>query len=591
MTDGRSAEPPPMTGALLWTAGVVLALANFMVVLDTTIANVSVPNIAGGLAVSPSQGTWVITSYSVAEAITVPLTGWLAQRFGAVKVFVVAMTCFGLCSALCGIAPSLGVLVLFRVMQGLSGGPMIPLSQTLLRRIFPAHLQNTAIGLWAMTTVVAPIAGPLLGGALVDTAGWPWVFYINVPFALICAFFAWRLLASRETKTLRVPVDIVGLGLLILWVGAMQIMLDKGKDLDWFQSPLILGLAIVAAVGFVSFLIWELTDPHPIVDLKVFRHRGFAASTLIMCVVFGSFFASVVLIPLWLQTNMGYTATWAGMAAAPIGILPVFMSAFVGKNLHKLDLRYWVTFSFAVFASVSFWNSHFNTDVTFQQIVIPRLLMGFGVASFFVPLTGWLSRRFGDVRLFVLSTLLFTMASLLCGLATSLPWLIAARVLQGAVAGPMIPLSQSLLLNNYPPEKKGLALALWSMTVIVAPILGPIMGGWITDNINWPWIFYINLPVGIFSAFITWTILGARSSTTQIVPIDKVGLVLLVLGVGALQILLDKGNDLDWFESGTIATLAVISAVALSVLVVWELTDRHPVVDLHLFGQRNFLVG
>ncbi len=376
-----------MAGAALWITGVVLALANFMVVLDTTIANVSVPNIAGGLAVSPSQGTWVITSYSVAEAITVPLTGWLAQRFGAVRVFVVAMTSFGVCSALCGLAPSLGVLVLFRVMQGLSGGPMIPLSQTLLRRIFPPRLQNTAIGLWAMTTVVAPIAGPLLGGYLVDTAGWPWVFYINVPVALICAFFAHRLLIKRETATLRVPVDIVGLGLLVLWVGCMQIMLDKGKDLDWFQSPVILGLAITAAVGFVSFLIWELTDPHPIVDLKVFRHRGFAASTLIMCVVFGSFFASVVLIPLWLQTNMGYTATWAGRATALQGVLAVVMSPIVARLVGRIDARALVSFGVFLMALVQFWRVGFASNANFWAIALPHLVQGAAVPFFFVPLT------------------------------------------------------------------------------------------------------------------------------------------------------------------------------------------------------------
>src|SRR3984957_16967834 len=189
MSDIRPGDDfAPMSGSALWIAGLLLALANFMVVLDTTIANVSLPTIAGGLAVSPDQGTWVITSYSVAEAITVPLSGWLAQRFGAVRVFCVAMVCFGVCSALCGLAPSLSVLVLFRVMQGLSGGPMMPLSQTLMRRIFPAHMQGTALGLWGMTTVVGPIVGPLLGGALVDGPGWPWVFYINVPPALLCAW-------------------------------------------------------------------------------------------------------------------------------------------------------------------------------------------------------------------------------------------------------------------------------------------------------------------------------------------------------------------------------------------------------------------
>ncbi len=377
-----------MTGAMLWVAGVLLALANFMVVLDITIANVSVPNIAGGLAVSPSQGTWVITSYAVAEAITVPLTGWLAQRFGAVRVFTVAMVSFAVFSALCGVAPSFGALVTFRVLQGLSGGPMIPLSQTLLSRIFPPQQRPMAIGLWGMTTVVGPIAGPLLGGALVDTAGWPWVFFINVPVALICAFFAWRLLASRETLTQRRPVDLVGLGLLILWVGAMQIMLDKGKDLDWFGSPLIIALAIIAGLGFTAFIIWELTDADPVVDLRVFRHRGFAASTVIMCVVFGTFFSSVVLIPLWLQTNMGYNATWAGRAMAPQGVLAVIMSPIVARLTTKVDIRLLVSFGVLVMAAVSFWRTSFASDVTFWGVALPQLALGFAIPFFFIPLIG-----------------------------------------------------------------------------------------------------------------------------------------------------------------------------------------------------------
>jgi len=385
---GASQDFAPMSGPLLWVAGVLLAIANFMVVLDITIANVSVPNIAGGLAVSPSQGTWVITSYSVAEAITVPLSGWLAQRFGAVRVFTVAMVVFGLCSALCGLASSLGMLVMFRVLQGLAGGPMIPLSQTLLRRIFPQRLQPMALALWSMTTVVGPIAGPLLGGALVDTWGWPWVFYINVLPALICAFFAWRLLASRETQTMRRPVDAVGLALLITWIGAMQIMLDKGKDLDWFQSPFIIALAIIAATGFAAFIIWELTDADPIVDLRVFRHRGFAASTLIMCVVYGTFFSSVVLVPLWLQTNMGYTATWAGRATAVQGLLAVIMSPIVARLTTRVDVRLLVSFGVLVMAGVSLWRTGFDSNINFWGVALPQVALGFAVPFFFIPLTG-----------------------------------------------------------------------------------------------------------------------------------------------------------------------------------------------------------
>ena len=377
-----------MTGAPLWIAGMFLALANFMVVLDTTIANVSVPNIAGGLAVSPSQGTWVITSYAVAEAITVPLTGWLAQRFGAVRVFVMAMFGFGVCSALCGLAHSLPMLVAFRVLQGLSGGPMMPLSQTLLRRIFPAQMQPTALGLWSMTTVVGPIAGPLLGGAIVYSVGWPWVFYINVPVAIVCAIFAWRLLASRETKTLRERVDYVGLSLLIVWISAMQIMLDKGKDLDWFQSPFIVGLAIIAGVGFASFIIWELTDDHPIVDLKIFRHRGFTAATIIMSLAFGAFFSTVVLIPLWLQTSMSYNATWAGRAMAFQGVLAVVMSPIVAKLTTKVDGRFLVSFGVGLMGVVSFWRTGFASNIDFWGVSLPQLAQGFAMPFFFIPLMG-----------------------------------------------------------------------------------------------------------------------------------------------------------------------------------------------------------
>src|SRR5580698_9123148 len=208
------AEPIPLKGGALVLAGFLLAVGNFMVVLDMTIANVSVPNIAGSLAVAPNQGTWVITSYSVAEAIVVPLTGWLASRFGAVRVFVAGMVGFGICSALCGLAPSLGFLILFRIMQGLCGGPIMPMSQTLLMRVFPPSQRAQAMGLWSMTTVVAPIVGPILGGWLCDNAGWPWVFYINVPIAFVCGFFAWRTLAAHETPSAPRRVDFGGLALL-----------------------------------------------------------------------------------------------------------------------------------------------------------------------------------------------------------------------------------------------------------------------------------------------------------------------------------------------------------------------------------------
>ncbi len=381
-----TAADAPFTGSTLWIVGLLLALANFMTVLDTTITNVSVPNIAGGLAVSPNEGTWTITSYSVAEAITVPLTGFLARRFGTVTVFTTAMILFGVFSFACGFAPSLGALVFFRICQGLCGGPMIPLSQTLLLRVFPRRMAGQAMALWSMTTVVAPIAGPLLGGWLCDNVGWPWIFYINVPFALVVALFARRLLKPKETVGVAAKVDSVGLGLLVVWISAMQIMLDKGKELDWFASPLIVTLCVVAVVGFAAFMIWELTAADPIVNLRVFRHRSFATACTVLGLSYAGFFAANVLLPLWLQTNLNYTATWAGRATAFGGILAIVFSPIVGRIVGKVDPRMLITFGISWMAAMMLWRSHFNTEVPFSVLILPTFLQGLGIPFFFIPL-------------------------------------------------------------------------------------------------------------------------------------------------------------------------------------------------------------
>jgi DHA2 family multidrug resistance protein len=378
---------PQLQGFALLGVGVLLGLANFMVVLDTTIANVSVPHIAGALAVSPAQGTWVITSYAVSEAITVPLTGWLVQRFGTVKVFTIAMLGFGFCSFLCGLAPNFGMLVTLRVLQGMMGGPIMPTSQTLLLSVFPRDKTAQAMSLWAMTSITAPIAGPLLGGSLSDGLGWGWIFFINVPVAVGVAFGVFTMLRSRETPIRRAPVDYVGLGLLIVWVGSLQIMLDKGKELEWFASPTIIALAVTAVLGFISFLIWELTAENPIVDLRIFRHRGFTVGVIIVCVGFAAFFASAVLIPLWLQTSMGYTATVAGQASAMNGVLAVFMAPVVGRLAGKMDARVLISIGIGGMGCIALWRSFFTTDVTFWGVAITFLLQGTMIPFFFLSAT------------------------------------------------------------------------------------------------------------------------------------------------------------------------------------------------------------
>ncbi|OHX21345.1 DHA2 family efflux MFS transporter permease subunit [Chromobacterium sphagni] len=388
MSSASSSAPAPLTGNMLWAAALVLAAANFMVVLDTTIANVSVPNIAGGLAVSSSQGTYVITSYAVAEAITVPLTGWLAARLGTVRLFVGSMLLFGLFSVLCGLAGSLETLVLFRVLQGLAGGPLMPMSQTLLLRIFPKEKAGAAIGLWSMTTLIAPIMGPILGGTLCDQASWPWIFFINTPIALGCGYLGWKLLKRYESKTEKLRIDTVGLALLMVWVASLQLMLDKGKELDWFASPLIVALAIAALIGFAAFMIWELTEANPIVNLRVFRHRGYWASVLTISLAFGSFFGATVLTPQWLQGYMGYTATQAGYATAMSGILAVMVAPLAAQLSTRVDPRRLVFCGVMWLGCVTLYRSFSSTDMGFWQVALPLLFQGLGMPFFFVPLTG-----------------------------------------------------------------------------------------------------------------------------------------------------------------------------------------------------------
>ena len=381
------AKPEPLKGIALVLGTLSLSLATFMNVLDSSIANVSIPAISGDLGVSPSQGTWVITSFGVANAISVPLTGWLTQRFGAVRLFTSSIFLFVLTSWMCGLAPSIESLIAFRVLQGLVAGPMIPLSQTLLLSSYPPAKAGTALALWGVTTLVAPIAGPLLGGWLTDNMTWPWIFYINLPVGLLAAGITWGIYRNRETTTRKLPIDSIGLALLVVWVGSLQLMLDKGKELDWFSSTQITTLAIVAVVSFSVFVVWELTQEHPVVDLRLFKGRNFAVGSFSLAVAYGLFFGNVVLMPLWLQQWMGYTATAAGMAIAPVGFFAILLTPLVGKKVAVWDPRLMATGAFLVFSVVLFMRSQFTTQTDFEYILIPTLMQGAAMAFFFIPLT------------------------------------------------------------------------------------------------------------------------------------------------------------------------------------------------------------
>ena len=388
MSDPPAASKPlaPLTGGTLVMGTITLSLATFMNVLDTSIANVSLPAIAGDLGVSPEQGTWVITSFAVANAISVPLTGWLTQRYGQVRLFVATILLFVLSSLMCGFAPSIQTLILFRVVQGAVAGPMIPLSQTLLLSSYPRERAGMALAMWSVTVLFAPITGPLLGGWITDNISWPWIFYINVPVGLIAAAMTWTIYRSRESARERRPIDGVGVALLVVWVGSLQIMLDKGKDADWFNSSFIVALAVIAALGFALFLAWELTDPHPVVDLRLFKRRNFSAATLSITLAYAAYFGSIVLLPLWLQQYMGYTATQAGMALAPVGILGIVLTPLVGRSTDRVDARVFATAALAIFALTFAMRGNFNTQVDLWTVVLPTVIQGAAVSCFFIPL-------------------------------------------------------------------------------------------------------------------------------------------------------------------------------------------------------------
>jgi DHA2 family multidrug resistance protein len=372
---------------MMWFAGGILALSNFMVVLDLTIANVSVPHIAGNLGISLDQGTWIITSYAVAEAICVPLTGWLAQRFGAVRVFLLSMLGFGLFSLLCGLSSTLGMLVVCRIGQGLCGGPIMPMSQTLLTRVFPPEKRGMAIGMWAMTVTLGPACGPIIGGAITDNFSWHWIFLINVPIALGATFAGYALLRSAETPTRKLPIDRIGLVLMVFWIGCLQFMLDIGRDRDWFGDWLIVVLAVLAAIGFLAFIIWELTEEHPIVDLRVFRHRGYWTSVATFSICFGAYFASVVVIPQWLQMSMGYTAMQSGLITAMSAMSAVFASQIAVRLLTKVDIRWLVTGGVLWMAAMSFVRTWWTSGADFWTIGLPVLAQGAAIPFLMIPLT------------------------------------------------------------------------------------------------------------------------------------------------------------------------------------------------------------
>ena len=365
-----------------------LSIGSFMNVLDSTIVNVSLSHIAGDFGISPNQGTWVITSYSVAEAIFLPLIGWLTTRFGSVKQYIWSTILFTIASMICGLAPTYPLLLFARVMQGVVGASMIPLSQTIMLSVYPKAKKGLGLGIWAMTIVIAPVLGPILGGWITDTMSWRWCFYVNLPFGILSSYLVYTAFKKRGHKDIiqHSKIDFIGLILLIIGVGSLQLMLDKGSELDWFSSSTVVFLAIMAFVFLVVLVIWEFYQKNPIVNVRLFLNRNFVAGSVSLMVASVVFVGGIVIIPLWLQNSMGYTSFTSGQTTATSGILVIFLAPIIGANIHKFDARKLTVFGFVTFSIISIGLSQYSTDTTQGYIALTRFLTGGALAFFFLPL-------------------------------------------------------------------------------------------------------------------------------------------------------------------------------------------------------------
>jgi MFS transporter, DHA2 family, multidrug resistance protein len=374
-----------------WLIAVVVAMAAFMEVLDTSIANVALPYLAGGLGASNDESTWVLTSYLVSNAIVLPISGWFAGVFGRKRFFMICLSVFTVSSLLCGFAPSLGTLILFRVLQGAGGGGLQPLAQAILADSFPPEKRGLAFAVYGITTVIAPTVGPTLGGWITDNYSWRWIFFINLPVGLLTVFLVFRLLEDppwvKRAKGAGIKIDYIGVGLLALGIGALQVVLDKGQEDDWFGSHFITTLAIIAAVCLLSLVIWEWFHKTPIIDIHLFKNMNFLGANFMMFVLGIMLFSSLVMMPQFLQTLVGYTAESAGLVLSGGSVVLLFLMPLAGTLASKIQARYiigfgWLTMSLAMYYSTQ----HLDLDISFGEASWMRVLQIFGLGFLFVPI-------------------------------------------------------------------------------------------------------------------------------------------------------------------------------------------------------------
>jgi DHA2 family multidrug resistance protein len=371
-----------------WIVAIAVMFSTFMEVLDTTVVNVSLEHIAGDLSSTIDEATWALTSYLVANAIILPITGWLASYFGRKRLLMMSIIGFTIASFLCGFAPTLGFLVICRIIQGAAGGCLQPLSQAILLEAFPADQRGKAMGFWGLGIVVAPVLGPVLGGWLTDSYSWRWVFYINIPVGIASLIMTQLYVFDPAyLKRARTRIDYWGIGFLAIWIGALQIALDKGEQDDWFGSHFIVTLMIVTIVFFVIFLIREMMAEHPVVDLRVFKQRTFSAGVVLMTVVGFVLYGSLVLLPIWIQTLLGYPALAAGVALAPRGMGSMLGMPLIGALMPKTDPRRFLAFGLVVGAGTLWQFSTLSLDTGYWNLFWPQCIQGFSLAMLFVPLT------------------------------------------------------------------------------------------------------------------------------------------------------------------------------------------------------------
>jgi MFS transporter, DHA2 family, multidrug resistance protein len=374
-----------------WAIALVVTMATFMEVLDTSIANVSLPHIAGNLSVSQDEGTWVLTSYLVSNAVVLPISGWIASRIGRKRFYMTCVVLFTVSSFLCGIAPSLGALIFFRILQGIGGGGLGPSEQAILADTFPPAKRGMAFAVYGMAVVLAPAIGPTLGGFITDHFTWRWIFFINVPVGLVSLTLTRRLVSDpphiQAAKGKTGSIDYIGLLLIAVGLGFLEIVLDKGQEDEWFASSFILMSTIIAAVALVSFVLWELKHDHPIVDVRMFKNRTFAVSNLMMLTLGMALFGSTVLLPQYLQVFMNYTAQQAGMALSPGGFVVILLLPFVGMLVSRVDNRYMIGFGFfALSMSLFFMTSHIYNGIDFRTAVELRIIQSIGLPFLFIPI-------------------------------------------------------------------------------------------------------------------------------------------------------------------------------------------------------------